>query len=293
MTESEHHHDLSAEQLETVLKGIKIPPQPQILVDIQMETAMPDCSLDSVANLIARDVGLSGWVLKTVNSAFFGLQHKVDSIGQAIHLLGVKSVINIVNAVSITEALAVDDIDVLNDFWDNATDVATACSLIAKKLSMPLGDSAYTLGLFHDCGIPLLRIKHADYFDILQSAYRQSGLRITEVENRAIKTNHAVIGYYVAKSWKLPDEIAQAIADHHKVEEILPLGRGAETTEKNLLAILKIAEHLCGTYAGLGQADTDYEFERIRDAVMAYLGISELEIEDMRDDLYDKGVIHL
>ncbi len=293
MAGTEKSTDLSEEQLKKVFKGIKIPPQPQILVDIQMETAMPDCSLDNIATLIARDVSLSGWVLKTVNSAFFGLPNKVTSIGQAIKLLGVSSVVNIVNAVSISEALAIDNIEALNNFWDNANDVASACSVVAKKLNLLLSDAAYTLGLFHDCGIPLLRIKHDDYFDILKDAYAQNELRITEIENRAIQTNHAVIGYYVAKSWKLPTEICQAIADHHKVEEILAQNQGAETPKKNLLATLKIAEHLCGTYATLGEAEVDYEFERIKSSIFGYLGISEIELDDIRDDLYDQGILHL
>jgi HD-like signal output (HDOD) protein len=293
MAEVEKSADLSQEQLEKVFKGIKIPPQPQILVDIQMETAMPGCSLDDIAALIAKDVSLSGWVLKTANSSLFGLPDKVTSIGQAIKLLGVGTVINIVNAVSISEALAIDNIDALNDFWDNANDVASASSVVAKKLNLSLSDSAYTLGLFHDCGIPLLRMKHENYFDILKDAYAQDEVRITEVENRAIMTNHAVIGYYVAKSWKLPTDICQAIADHHKVEEILDLNQGAETTKKNLLATLKIAEHLCGTYSSLGEAEVDYEFERIKPKILGYLGISEIELDDIRDDLYDQGILHL
>jgi len=293
MAEMEKSADLSQEQLEKVFKGIKIPPQPQILVDIQMETAMPDCSLDNIAALIAKDVSLSGWVLKTVNSSFFALPNKVTSIGQAIKLLGVGTVVNIVNAVSITEALAIDNIDALNDFWDNANDVASSCSVIAKKLNLPLADSAYTLGLFHDCGIPLLRMKHGNYFDILKDAYAQDNVRITEIENRAIQTNHAVIGYYVAKSWKLPTDICEAIADHHKVEEILDLNQGAETTKKNLLVTLKIAEHLCGTYSTLGETEVDYEFERIKSKILGYLGISEIELDDIRDDLYDQGILHL
>ena len=293
MAETEKSADLSQEQLEKVFKGIRIPPQPQVLVDIQMETAMPDCSLDDIAALIAKDVSLSGWVLKTVNSSFFGLPNKVTSIGQAIKLLGVSSVVNIVNAVSITEALAIDNIDALNDFWDNANDVASACSVVAKKLNLQLSDSAYTLGLFHDCGIPLLRMKHENYFDILKDAYAQNEVRITEIENRAIQSNHAVIGYYVAKSWKLPTDICQAIADHHKVEEILDLNQGAESTKKNLLATLKIAEHLCGTFSTLGETEIDFEFERIKSSIFGYLGISDIELDDIRDDLYDRGILHL
>ena len=285
--------ELSQSDLELVLKGIKIPPQPQVLVDIQMETAMPDCSLGNITALIAKDIGLSGWVLKTVNSAIFGLPNKVTSIGQAINLLGVNSIVNIVNAVSISEALTNESIEELNQFWDNANDVASACSVISKKLNLNLGDAAYTLGLFHDCGIPLLRMKHDNYFDVLKSAYAQDQVRITDVENEQYQSNHAVVGFYVAKSWKMPTEICEAIADHHKVGEILAQNNAAETPKKNLLVILKIAENLCGTYQSIGHQNQDHEFEKIKTDIFRYLGISEIDIDDIRDDLYEKGILHL
>jgi len=51
---------LSEEQIRHILQGIKIPPQPQILVDLQMEQAMPDPDLKQIARLVSQDVGLSG-----------------------------------------------------------------------------------------------------------------------------------------------------------------------------------------------------------------------------------------
>lgn len=65
---------LTDDQIKTILQGIAIPPQPQILVDLQMEQLDPNCSVLSVAKLISQDVGLSGSILKTVNSSFFSTQ---------------------------------------------------------------------------------------------------------------------------------------------------------------------------------------------------------------------------
>ena len=71
---------LTQEQIINVLQGIKIPPQPQILVDLQIEQIMPDPDLNSIANLISRDVGLTGTILKVVNSPFYGLTNKITSV---------------------------------------------------------------------------------------------------------------------------------------------------------------------------------------------------------------------
>ena len=66
--------ELTEEQIHTILQGIKIPPQPQILVDLQMEQVMPDPDISRIAKLISQDVGLAGTILKVVNSPFYGLK---------------------------------------------------------------------------------------------------------------------------------------------------------------------------------------------------------------------------
>ena len=62
--------ELTQEQINKILQGIRIPAQPQILVDLQMEQAMPDPDIRQIARLISQDVGLSGTMLKFVNSPF-------------------------------------------------------------------------------------------------------------------------------------------------------------------------------------------------------------------------------
>lgn len=164
--------DLTEEQIQTILKGTHIPPQPQIMVDLQMEQLMPDPCLDNIGKLISQDVGLSGKVLKTVNSASFGLANNITSIKQAVSILGSKSIINLVNALSIRGELSNDDIVALGGFWDNAMKIADACAAIAKLIGYAEPDEAYSLGLFHNCGIPLLMQRFENYQTILCS-YRQ------------------------------------------------------------------------------------------------------------------------
>ena len=55
--------ELSSEQISLALQGISVPPQPQIMVDLQMEQYMPDPDLEVIAGLIAQDPGLSGALL--------------------------------------------------------------------------------------------------------------------------------------------------------------------------------------------------------------------------------------
>ena len=81
--------ELTAEQIRQALQGISVPPQPQIMVDLQMEQVMPNPDLKNIARLISQDPGLSGALLKLVNSPFFGLANRITSIQRAVNLLAI------------------------------------------------------------------------------------------------------------------------------------------------------------------------------------------------------------
>jgi HD-like signal output (HDOD) protein len=283
--------ELSKEQVQKVLQGISIPPQPQIMVDLQMEQMMPDCDINAIAKLISQDIGLAGSVLKTVNSPFYGLGNKITSINQAVNLLGVNSVINLVNGLSIRGELSNEQIIALGKFWDTSMEVAMAAAAIAKQIGFPYADEAYTLGLFHNCGIPLLMMRFDNYPDVLKRAYGDSERRIIDLENEELKTNHAVVGYYVGKSWNLPVYLCQAIHEHHSISKIID-DDGADPKKKTLLAILKMAEHICGNYRTLGDQEEDYEWQKISETLLLYVGLSQYDFESLQEQIREMGLGH-
>jgi HD-like signal output (HDOD) protein len=280
-------YELSEVTAQKLLKGIQIPPQPQIMVDVQMETAMPDVSLTNIAAIISKDIGISGAALKLINSPFFGLRSTITSISQALNLLGVQNIINIINAITLRNAFSYQQLAEITKIWDDAIDVANASAAIAKLTGLASSDEAYTLGLFHDSGIPLLMEKYDDYMHVLNRAYAESQLRVTDIENAAYETNHAVIGYYVAKAWKLPDYLSLVIADHHKAEPIFADKIDYEPRSKNLLAVLKLAENTCRSHQTLGKVSVHHEFNRIKKNLLLYIGLSEPDFEDLQAEIRD------
>ena len=283
--------ELTDEQIRSVLQGISVPPQPQIMVDLQMEQVMPDPDLRAIARLISQDPGLSGALLKTVNSPFFGLANRIASIQQAVNLLGCRSVINLINAQSIRGELTDAAIVTLNRFWDSAQDVASTCLALAKRIGLPAPDEAYTLGLFHNCGIPLMLTRFPGYMAVLEEAYASVGpeTRITDIENRVLNTNHAVVGYFVARSWKLPQHLCEAIANHHNAMALFS-DEWSDPQIKTLLAILKMAEHICACHRVLGEQLQDHEWDAVAQLVLEYVGLSEYDFECQRDIIRELGV---
>lgn len=283
--------ELSAEYIQQVLQGISVPPQPQIMVDLQMEQVMPNPDLRAIAKLISQDPGLSGALLKLVNSPFFGLANRIASIQQAVNLLGCNTVINLINAQSIRGELTDEAIVNLNRFWDTAQDVAMTCLTLAKRIGYRSPDEAYTLGLFHNCGIPLMLKRFPHYMEVLEQAYANADEhhRVVDTENDQFNTNHAVVGYYTAKSWNLPLHLCEVIASHHNALAIFTEDSGRDAQLKTLLAILKMAENICETYRILGNQHEDREWQSIEQLVLEYVGLSEYDFENLRESIRDLG----
>ncbi len=281
---------LTDEQVAKILQGIFVPPQPQILVDLQMEQIVPEPDIKRIADLIAKDVGLSGTMLKFVNSPFFGLSNKITSIEQAVSLLGINTVVNILNGLAIKGHMSDQNIVELTSFWDTANDIAMVCATVAKKVGFPNPDEAYTLGLFHNAGIPLMMKRFNNYLRELQNAYASQHERIIDYENEKFNTNHCVVGYYTARSWNLPDHLCLAIAEHHNTKQIFESKDGRNQRQKTLLAILKVAENICGNYKVIGRQNNDAEWDQSQKEILEHLGLTNYDIDDLKEAFVDMGI---
>ena len=281
---------MNEQQLKLLLQGISIPPQPQIMVDLHMEQAMPDPDMARISQIISQDVGLSAAVLKLVNSAAFNLPRKITSIQQAVMILGTNSITNIINGLAVKSELSDDTIQSLHGFWDTAVDVAAISSSIANQLKFKYKDECYALGLFHNAGIPLMMKRFKEYDLVLKQGYQDPDFNLTDMENDAFKTNHSVVGYYLAKSWGVPKSCCAVIAKHHRVDYLFSHRVPGDKISLSFVSILKMAEHIASVYRHLGHAQEDYEWQKIGHYVLDHLEISEYDFEGIIEVCHEQGL---
>jgi HD-like signal output (HDOD) protein len=273
--------DVNEKKAEELLKGIQIPPKPQLLIDIR--EAYPE--INKIAALISQDASLSAAVLKTVNSPFFGLPRKITSIQQAAILLGLNSVQNIVTSLTLRAAMSREvSIDIEN-FWQVSMDVALIASAIAKRLRIITPDEAYTLGLFHNSGVPLLAHKFSNYDKVQKNAYSQPDGNLPAYERQVLGMDHAVVGFHVCKTWNLPEDIGIAIANHHNILSVSESDMDPEIV--NRIMLLKLAEHMTELPKVLAGVEDNHEWTQIGDLVLDHLGLTEDDYHDLREDILD------
>lgn len=257
---------------------IDFPPCPAVLINIQQEMSQNHPSINKIAEFIVCDVVLAAEVLRTVNSPFYGLHHKVSSILDAIKIIGFTRTLQLVAAASVRQSSP--PVAGMNQFWDDSQTVANLACNIARYLKMN-GNLAYLMGLFHNCAIPLLVQRFPKYlFD--PRMLNPDVLDITITEDVMFSANHALLGSLFARSWYLPDSIIQAIHYHHSDA---PFAQGLDRGTLNLITVnllaISIHDASCGrTYANFSRLET-----QVRDYLLLSDDVDYQALIDMAMDV--------
>jgi HD-like signal output (HDOD) protein len=266
---------------DALLRSIRIPPRPSLLVDLQGELAQDDPSPRIIARIIGNDVGMSGALLKLANSPFYGAARKAKSVEQAINFLGVNQCAAMLTGILAREAIGANT-SALNQFWEISSCRAQAMVLIARKLRLAPPDIAHTFGLFCDIGIPILMARFADYSQTLDACNNDAGRKFTEIEDARHATNHAAIGCLLARNWGLSPDVSWAILHHHDYEVLDD--DATDDAIRSLVAGAVLAERAIQRYHGNGES---LEWEKGGAAACRHLGLNEDDTADLFDELHE------
>lgn len=270
------------------LSDLTLPPMPESLQQIRAEQAKAEPDAGRIVTIIAGDVGLAAEVLKTINSPMFRRRQPLSSVPNAVLLLGLNNVLNLVAGAALRRTMECGSNKLsLNRFWDTAGDVAFAAAALASRLSGVPADTAYTMGLFHDCGIPLLMCRHADYLDTLKAASRPGAKPITTLERERHGLDHTVVGAHVSRSWLLPEAISTAIEHHHELPRLVASDEAADELVISLIALLKMAEHISSEFRGAAfrSGADDQEWDEVGLTALSHFDLDPTEFSDIKDDI--------
>ena len=268
-----------ADELEALLeKGMRLPAQPQVVVEIQQLLAAEEPDVRKITQILARDPGIVAMLFKLVSTPAYG-GRRIDSLTKAVQLVGVRQIANLVRGIALTMTVPGVKQPIYDKFWRRCTGIAEfAAGIAAERISVCniFPDQAYLAGIFHDCGVPMLLERFPDYCAALRTG---TGQWIDVIaEDQRFDVDHAVVGHLIARHWRLPDFIAEAVLKHH---EMPPADTGGAA--RSMVAILQLANELYHRE----QLIPNPEWPNQRHAVMAELCIHEGELESFMDDLLE------
>lgn len=257
-------------------QGVKLPPQPRVLVELQQLLASDDYEMRSVARVIAQDPGIVALLFRAARSPAFARARNAQTLEQILMVVGIKQVFSLVQAASLSAAINDRTRRAFDIFWNRAHEIAQMAAIVAgDRVSVcnVFPEQAYLAGIFHECGVPVLMMRFPKYCETLKLENATCWPNLAE-EDGKFDVDHCSVGYLVARHWGLPDFVCDAIRFHHEIPEERTVGASV-----TLVAIIQAASHF---YHRL-HAVEDPLWDKIGARVLSELGLG----PDEESDFYD------
>jgi HD-like signal output (HDOD) protein len=247
--------------------GVRIPPQPRVLGELRQLMQHQEPDLRRLARTINQDPGVAAMLFRLVGNNAYRQHQPFDSIERILQTIGVPQTFNLVQAITLAGAGSIDRHRAAYEaFWARSQAVAQLSMLIADEriaVCNVFPDQAYLAGIFHDCGVPLLMQRFPSYCSEMKLGVAGRWIDLG-AEDRKYNADHCVVGYLIARHWRLPTFICDAIRYHHLIAE-----PGLEEA-RSMAAILQLAIDI--HHRTLGTVNPDWpSFEQ---DVLGELGLS-------------------
>ncbi|WP_443740754.1 HDOD domain-containing protein [Treponema berlinense] len=196
----------------------ELPQFPDSVMRINRLLNNPDSKMSEIATLISSDISLTSDLLKLVNSATFALASPCRSISDAVKLVGIRGIKNMI--------LSVSSMNVLNTLgeetktlWTHAYRVAFYTYNLARNFcssNRTIVEDSYICGLLHDMGKLIFETTHPAYINRIKDICAQKGIQPDIFEKLVAGVNHGEIGALIAEKWNFPEVIVSVIRHHHE-----------------------------------------------------------------------------
>lgn len=197
---------------EVLAKLHQLPSMPAVIQEILASFNNENLDSNALAQMIARDQGLSAKVLRVANSPFYGLPRTIASIQDAVVVMGFNGVRSLVLSAGFVHAFpakAGSRFD-RQAYWKRSFRVAGNAKALAQSLRQE-PQMAFTAAMFHEIGLLVLDVCIPEQFAEVLQQCEMSGRSLAEVEQEQFGFDHAEIGAEMARHWNFPAEIEHAI----------------------------------------------------------------------------------
>ncbi|MBC8096983.1 MAG: HDOD domain-containing protein [Akkermansiaceae bacterium] len=235
---------------ELVAKGKDLKMASQAALQLVSLLDRPDACNEDVVQILRFDNVLTAKLLRACNSSAFGFSEAVASVDQAVLLLGHQQILQIVLTLEFSATMTVPLAGYAveaKELWHHSLATASAAELLAKGgLAIDVDSAlAFTSGLLHDIGKLLMNqaLDEATQIQIRERITNEHISRV-EAERAVLGTDHAEAGAALLQTWKLPEEIVEAVKNHH-----CPILKPRPRVSA-LIHVADVVAHLAGSAPG-------------------------------------------
>ena len=199
-----------------------LPSFPTLYLEIKKEIESQNSSLQSIANIVAQDPGITTKMLQVANSAAFGLAEKVADPVEAVQQLGTATVGALVLSSQVYSNFASGRLKGFSadKLWEHLM----KCSQLARTImqgeraELEETEDAFTAGMMHDMGKLMLADNLPNQLAEALALAESEQIPVTEAELEVFGATHAGLAAYLLGLWGLPAAVVEAVAFHHSPE---------------------------------------------------------------------------
>lgn len=258
---------LNDSNLKDILESTnKLPTIPTLFAKINKLIEDDNSSIDEIVTLINKDQTIATKILKTINSAFYGI--KTGSVKTAVVNLGL---INLKSLIAYVDIFDFDnDSEYKSLLWEHSNLVNTLTVEFYEKINKKKIPEQYSsAGLLHDIGkVILLKMFKEEYESILKMKDENNKVDISICEKNIFHFTHEEVGSYILNLWQLPYPIVEVSLKHSN-----PLT--ASNSNKNIACIVNLADYYSWKILH------PQFMTNVSNEVYKYLGITKQQCQDI------------
>ncbi|HWI11122.1 MAG TPA: HDOD domain-containing protein [Burkholderiaceae bacterium] len=226
-----------------------LPALPAALLELLRVLGNDSVETGTLAAKISHDQALTAKTLRLANSSFYGVSRHVNSVTDAIAVLGLRAVRTLVTTAGLAGSFKPPTCEGFDfpGFWRHAIESAVGAKLVANAIGAD-GETAFTAGLLHDIGQLALASGFAAKYARVLALQAEHGIELCDAERALLGIDHPALGALLAERWHFPGQIVEAIGAHH--------ARALPGDTVVLADIVCVADTLAGLL-GLGARNAD------------------------------------
>ncbi len=233
------HAAIASGNFDAIFKDVRIPPLPAAVSRLIAEAGRQEPDIDRLVHLISAEAAIAAKMVETVNSAMFGLRTPVTDVRRAVTVLGVKKVRSLALGFATMATVPRPKSAFFNHqaFWQDSLLRASLARALCRLTMPDLAEEAFTAALLADIALPVLLVSWSEYYLPVVQQWRDSSMRLSEIERQHFGWDHGQAGAWIARSWGLPDEMVFYLGAHN-----LPLEKiGVPELEHSIALPLAVA----------------------------------------------------
>lgn len=197
-----------------------LPKFPEDIAKIEKLLNDPDSKLSTIASYISNDVSLTTDLLKLVNSAAFSLSKECRSITDAVKMVGIRGIKNLLYSIGSLKILG-NKTDEQKELWEHSYKTAFFSYNLARNFlhNRIVMEDAYVCGLLHDLGKIIFSAMYPDVLEKIDNLKKEHDIPDKVFTVLLSGINHPEIGAALAEKWNFPPALIAAIRFHHSPEQ--------------------------------------------------------------------------